>query len=153
VGWSYRVSVIDCCTREIVGWNLSLRCRSGEALCALESAVLAHLPHGPRGLGLILTTDNGPQITSARYVEALNRLGIQRHRIAYNHLECNNYIERTRRSLKEEEVWINEYQTFDHAQQSIALWIEEYNHDLPPRGLHGRTPHGYLTAIQAQTVT
>jgi putative transposase len=52
VGWSYRVSVIDCCTREIVGWNLSLRCRSGEALCALESAVLAHLPHGRATLGL-----------------------------------------------------------------------------------------------------
>jgi transposase InsO family protein len=24
VGWAYLVSVIDCCTREIVGWDLSL---------------------------------------------------------------------------------------------------------------------------------
>jgi transposase InsO family protein len=60
-GWSYLVSVIDCCTREIVGWDLSLRCRTGEALSALEQAVLEHLPHGPRGLGLTLTTDNGTQ--------------------------------------------------------------------------------------------
>jgi len=29
VGWAYLVSVIDCCTREIVGWNLSHRCRTG----------------------------------------------------------------------------------------------------------------------------
>ena len=28
VGWAYLVSVIDCCTREIVGWDLSLRCRT-----------------------------------------------------------------------------------------------------------------------------
>ena len=30
VGWAYLVSVIDCCTREIVGWDLSLRCRTDE---------------------------------------------------------------------------------------------------------------------------
>src|SRR6202521_3149970 len=32
VGWAYLVSVIDCCTREIAGWNLSHRCRTEEAL-------------------------------------------------------------------------------------------------------------------------
>jgi transposase InsO family protein len=37
VGWAYLVSVIDCCTREIVGWDLSLRCRTEEALAALNS--------------------------------------------------------------------------------------------------------------------
>ncbi|MGA9353374.1 MAG: hypothetical protein WBV46_06750, partial [Terriglobales bacterium] len=38
VGWAYLVSVIDCCTREIVGWDLSLRCRTDEALAALNHA-------------------------------------------------------------------------------------------------------------------
>jgi transposase InsO family protein len=67
--------------------------------------------------------------------------GIQHRRTACNHPEGNSYIERFHCCLKGEEVWINEYQSFDHAQQSIALWIEEYNHDRPHRGLHGRTPH------------
>ena len=35
VGWAYLVCVIDCCTREIVGWNLSHRCRSEDALAAV----------------------------------------------------------------------------------------------------------------------
>jgi len=83
-GWSYLVSIIDCCTREIVGWDLSLRCRTGEALAALEQTALDRPPHGPRGLGLTLTTDNGTQFTSARYTETLNRLGIQHRRPAYN---------------------------------------------------------------------
>jgi putative transposase len=152
-GWSYLVSVIDCCTREIVGWDLSLRCRTGEALSALEQAVLEHLPHGPRGLGLTLTTDNGTQFTSASYIETLSRLGIQHRRTAYNHPEGNSYIERFHRSLKEEEVWINEYQSFDHARRSIALWIEEYNRDRPHRGLHGRTPHESRAAFQATALT
>jgi putative transposase len=127
--------VIDCCTREIVGWHLSLRCRSAEALSALDSTVLNHLPRGPRVLGLTLTTGNGTQLTSARYVETLNRLGIQHRHPAYNHPEGNSFIERFHSSLKEEEVWINEYQSFGHAKQSIAQWIEEYNHDRPHREL------------------
>jgi transposase-like protein len=36
VGWAYLVSVIDCCTRDIVGWDLSLRCRTQEAIAAVE---------------------------------------------------------------------------------------------------------------------
>ena len=75
VGWAYLVSVIDCCTREIVGWDLSLRCRTEEALAALNRAVLEVLPFGSRGTGLTLTTDNGTQFTSARYVETLNPAG------------------------------------------------------------------------------
>ena len=141
VGWSYLVSVIDCCTREILGWDLSVRCRSEEALAALDHAVLQGLPFGSRGTGLTLTTDNGTQFTSARYVETLNRLGITHRRTAYNHPEGNSYIERFHRSLKEEEVWLNEYQNLDQARHGIARWIEEYNHNRPHRGLHGQTPH------------
>jgi transposase InsO family protein len=48
VGWAYLVCVIDCCTREIVGWNLSHRCRTEDALDALEQAVLERLPSGSR---------------------------------------------------------------------------------------------------------
>ena len=95
----------------------------------------------------------GTQFTSASYIETLNRFGIHHRRTAYNHPEGNSYIERFHRSLKEEEVWINEYQSLDHARQSIALWIEEYNHDRPHRGLHGRTPHQARAAFRAQTLT
>jgi transposase InsO family protein len=57
-GWAYLVSVIDCCTREIVSWNLSHRCRTEEALDAVEQAVLARLPEGSRQASVTLTTDN-----------------------------------------------------------------------------------------------
>jgi putative transposase len=153
VGWAYLVSVIDCCTREIVGWDLSLRCRTEDALAAVNRAVLAVLPFGSRGTGLTLTTDNGTQFTSARYIETLNRLGITHRRTAYNHPEGNSYIERFHRSLKEEEVWLNEYQNLDQAELSIARWIEEYNHDRPHRGLRGRTPHESRAQFSAQTLT
>ena len=31
-GWCYLNAILDCCTREIVGWSLELRCRTDEAI-------------------------------------------------------------------------------------------------------------------------
>jgi putative transposase len=140
VGWAYLVSVIDCCTREIVGWDLSNRCRTEEALVAVEQAVLERLPAGSRGVGLTLTTDNGTQFTSTRFLETLARLGITHRRTAYHHPEGNSYIERFHRSLKEEEVGLAEYRNLDEARESIGRYMREYNHHRPHRGLRDHTP-------------
>ena len=35
-GWVYLNAIIDCCTREIVGWDLTLRCRAVEAIAVIE---------------------------------------------------------------------------------------------------------------------
>jgi len=147
-GWAYLVSVIDCCTREIVGWNLSHRCRTEEALAAVEQAVLDRLPEGSRAADLTLTTDNGTQFTSTRFLETVGRLGITHRRTAYHHPEGNSYIERFHRSLKEEEVWTAEYRSLEEARESIARWIEEYNHDRPHRGVKNRTPHEAFLAFE-----
>jgi transposase InsO family protein len=95
------VSVIDCCTREIVGWDLSNRCRTEDALAAVEQALLHRLPAGSREANLTLTTDNGTQFTSSRFLETLGRLGITHRHTAYHHPEGNSYIERFHRTLKE----------------------------------------------------
>lgn len=158
VGWAYLVSVIDCCTREIVGWHLSRRCRTEDALTAVEQAVLERLPAGSRSASLTLTTDNGMQFTSSRFLETLARLGITHRRTAYHHPEGNSYIERFHRSLKEEEVWTAEYRSLEEARENIARWITEYNHDRPHRGVGNRTPHeafldfAVLTKNKALTV-
>ncbi|MFZ1203679.1 MAG: IS3 family transposase, partial [Candidatus Acidiferrales bacterium] len=157
VGWAYLVCVIDCCTREIVGWNLSHRCRTEDALAAVEQAVLARLPEGSRAANVTLTTDNGTQFTSSRFLETLGRLGITHRRTAYHHPEGNSYIERFHRSLKEEEVWTAEYRSLEEARTSIARWIEEYNHDRPHRGVQNRTPHeaflAFATDLNSETLT
>jgi putative transposase len=38
-GWVYLNAIIDCCTREIVGWDLTVRCRAKEAIAVIERAV------------------------------------------------------------------------------------------------------------------
>ena len=37
-GWVYPIAAIDCCTREIVGWQLQTRCRAREAIALIERA-------------------------------------------------------------------------------------------------------------------
>jgi putative transposase len=149
VGWGYLVCVIDCCTREIVGWQLSQRCRTEDALAALEQAVLSRLPAGSRESSITLTTDNGTQFTSSRFMATLARLGITHRRTAYHHPEGNSYIERFHRSFKEEEVWPAEYRSLPEARTSIARWLEEYNHNRPHRGVGNRTPHEAFLAFAA----
>jgi transposase InsO family protein len=59
-----------------VGWNLSHRCRTEDAFAAVEQSVLERLPEGSRQASVTLTTDNGTQFTSTRFIETLGRLGI-----------------------------------------------------------------------------
>jgi putative transposase len=133
--------VIDCCTREIVGWNLSHRCRTEDALAAVEQAVLARLAEGSRAACLTLTTDNGTQFASSRFLETAGRLDITHWRTACHHPGGgNSYIDRFHCSLKEEEVWSAEYRRVDEAQTPIARRIEEDNHDGPHRGVNNSTP-------------
>ncbi len=60
-GWCYLQAAIDCCTREIVGWSLELRCRTEEATTLVEQASLAR---GIEPGELTLGTDNGSAFTS-----------------------------------------------------------------------------------------
>jgi putative transposase len=132
-----------------VGWNLLHRCRTEDALAAVEQAVPERLPSGSREARLTMTTDNGTQFTSTRFIETLNRLGITHRRTAYHHPEGNSYIERFHRSLKEEEVWTAECQSLEEARASIARWIKEYNHDRPHSGVQNRTPRQAFLAFAA----
>ena len=149
--------MIDCWTRETAGWNLSHRCRTEDALAAVEQAVLARLPEGSRAARVTLTTDNGTQFTSTRFIETLSRLRITHRRTAYHHPEGNSYIERFHRSLKEEEVWPAEYRSVQEARESIGRWIGEYNYDRPHHGVRNRTPHeaflSFETVLKNEALT
>ena len=61
---TYLMAIIDCCTREIVAWQLELRCRADEAIAVVERAAAIH------GIGpgeLTLGSDNGSAFTARRF--------------------------------------------------------------------------------------
>jgi transposase InsO family protein len=60
-GWTYLNEIVDCCTREIVAWQLGLRCRADEAIAVVERAVALH---GIEPGELTLGSDNDSAFTA-----------------------------------------------------------------------------------------
>ena len=79
-GWCYLNAAIDCCTREITGWALDVRCRATEAIAVVERALAERevLP----GL-LTLGSDNGTAFTSRVFRARLAEHGITHRRGGY----------------------------------------------------------------------
>jgi len=135
-GWTYLNAIIDCCTREIVAWQLSLRCRADEAITVVERAVAEH---GIERGELTLGSDNGSAFTARRFRGRLAELGIRHRRGGYRDPESQAFIESWFGKLKEREVWLNEYETLDQARHGIGGYIDRYHH-RPHSGLGYRTP-------------
>jgi putative transposase len=135
-GWVYLNAIIDCCTREIVGCELSLRCRAKEAIAVIESAVAEQgIPAGTLTLG----TDNGSAFCARATRLVISGLGIVHRRGGYRDPESQAFIESWFRYLKERCVWRNEFETLEQAREVIAAYIDHY-HDRPHSRLAYRTP-------------
>ena len=137
----FLVVVIDCCTREIAGWTLDRRCRASEWLNAVRIA------QEERGLitkescvGLTLRSDNGAQPCSKKFVEYLGKVGIKGQYTGYNAPDDNAFVERIMRTIKEEEVWPNVYDTFKEAWDAIAEYVRYYNNERIHSSLDYQTP-------------
>jgi putative transposase len=135
-GWCYLNAIIDCCTREIVAWQLSLRCRADEAIAVVERAVALHaIEPGELTLG----SDNGSAFTARRFKARLVELGIKHRRGGYRDPESQAFIESWFGKLKQREVWLNEYETLADARRGIAGYVDRYHH-RPHSSLNYRTP-------------
>src|SRR5207249_6338202 len=126
-GWCYLNAIIDCCTREIVAWQLEFRCRADEAIAVVERAVTLH---GIEPGDLVLGSDNGSAFTARRFRGRLDELGIKHRRGGYRDPESQAFIESWFGKLKEREVWLNEYETY----------VDRYHH-RPHSRLDYKTPY------------
>jgi putative transposase len=139
----FLVTVVDCCTRELVGWTLDRRSRAGEWTAAVRMALEARQlmePAACRELGLVLRSDNGSQPCSKTFVEFLGAHGITGQYTGYNAPDDNAYVERIIRTIKEEEIWPNLWDTLGEARQAMEAYVTYYNHERLHSALNYRTP-------------
>jgi putative transposase len=146
----FLVTVVDCCTREIVGWTLERRCRAGEWTAAVRTALES------RGLmdkaacqasDLVLRSDNGSQPCSKKFVEFLSARGVQGQHTGYGAPDDNAYVERLMRTIKEEEIWPNLWDTLGEARQAIEDYVTYYNNQRPHAALDYQTPSEVAAAF------
>ena len=146
----FLVTVIDCCTRELVGWTLERRCRAGEWTAAVRMALEARGLMDKttcRELGLVLRSDNGSQPCSKKFVEFLGAHGIQGQYTGYDAPDDNAYVERVIRTIKEEEIWPNLWETLGEARQAIEAYVTYYNQQRIHSALDYQTPSEVAAAF------
>jgi putative transposase len=134
----YLIVVIDCFSRKVVGWNLDRRCRAKEWIAAVRLALEAQ--GLTDGTGITLRCDNGSQPCSKRFVEYLSSAKIRGEYTGYNAPDDNAFVERVIRTIKEEEIWPNLYDSWSEAHRMIEEYIAFYNHDRIHSALDYKTP-------------
>ncbi len=117
----YLTAIIDWYSRMIVGWNLSDTLDTGYVIQAVKDAVAAH------GTPAILNSDQGCQFTSNAYKTLLRELRIRQSMDGKSRWADNVMIERWFRSLKTEEIYLNEYPTPRALRKAISVYIQQYN--------------------------
>ncbi len=135
----YLATVLDAYSRRCIGWNVSTRIDTNLALGALEEA-LATRDVKP---GLIHHSDRGVQYASIAYTERLLSVGVQISMSARGNAYDNAKAESFFKTLKQEEVYLKQYQTFEEASANIGQFIEDvYN----TKRLHSSL--GYVPPIE-----
>ena len=140
--FAYLACVVDACSRKCVGWKLSKRIDTQLALDALEMALTTR----DVSRGLIHHSDRGVQYASHAYVCRLESVGARVSMSAVGNPYDNAKAESFFKTLKTEEVYLKQYQSFQDAQENIDQFIEEvYN----TKRLHSSL--GYVSPVEFET--
>ena len=132
----YLALLMDVFTRRIRGWHLSQQLTQSLTVKPLQEALCQSVPE-------IHHSDQGVQYLSKAYLSVLKAHDIE---ISIARRGCpweNGYAERLIRTLKEEEVHLNDYEDITEARERIGQFITQVYHQKRPH-----SALGYLTPAE-----
>jgi putative transposase len=120
----YLACILDAYSRRCVGWYLSREMNTQMTSRALQQAIAERHPQP----GMIHHSDRGVQYASREYIEHLQAIGAQISMSAVGNPYDNAKAESFFKTLKQEEVYLKEYNSFADAEQNLTTFIEKvYN--------------------------
>lgn len=137
--WLYLATVIDICSRRVVGWSIAEHMRTESVTDALAMAVLAR---GGSVDGVIFRSDRGAQYTSAEFATFCAAHGIQLSRGRVGSSYDNALAESFFQSLKHEWMHGRPAMSKERTRLELFEWLSYYNR----RRRHSAL--GYLAPIE-----
>ena len=123
--FAYLALIMDLASRRIVGLELSRDMTIDLTITALNKAVKQR---GVKNVkGCIHHSDHGVQYLARDYITRLEQLGMQASMGEVGNSYDNAHAESLNKTIKNEEVWTNEYESFMDAYTNIARYVHIYN--------------------------
>ena len=132
-GFMYLVAILDWFSRYVVSWELDDSLELPFVLTALDRALAQAQP-------VICNSDQGSHFTSPHYLERLRAVEVQISMDGRGRALDNIFTERLWRSVKYEEVYLNDYLTPKEARQGLSRYFDFYNYQRPHQALDYLTP-------------
>lgn len=148
-GFVYLAVILDVYSRRVIGWAISKRLTAEMAIEALLCAIENRKPKR----GTIHHSDQGVQYLSDDYVTILQKHGI--------HVSCsrrgnpydNAFAETFFKTLKRDEVYLWNYETYLDVIERLPIFIEEvYNNRRPHSSLGYLTPAEFENNVRQSTL-
>jgi transposase InsO family protein len=138
-GWLYLATILDCCSKRIVGWSMASYLRAELVVDALDMATARRRP----APGLIHHSDQGSQYVSLAFTRRLAEAGIVGSMGAVGDAFDNAAAEALFSTIKRELVNRERYPTRDAARTAVFEFIEVFYNR---RRLHSSI--GYLSPAE-----
>lgn len=123
-GFVYLAVILDLFSRKVIGWSLSKKIDRHLTLSALEMAIQRRKPKS----GVIHHSDRGVQYLCEDYVRLLKENGFFPSCSRKGNPYDNAWTESFMKTLKQDEIYMTEYETFLDVIESVPRFIEEvYN--------------------------
>ncbi|KAF0132991.1 MAG: Integrase catalytic region [Candidatus Saganbacteria bacterium] len=143
-GFLYLVAIIDWWSRYVLAWELSNTLDSHFCIKALKEALLKY------GKPDIFNSDQGSQFTDADFIEILLEHGVQISMDSKGRVFDNIFVERLWRSVKYENIYLNNYDGVLETYCGLKRYFEFYNDERLHQSLKYKTPAEIYFAIKPQ---
>lgn len=142
----YLSVIFDRFSRKCIGWNLSRNIDTDLVITSLKMALRKRKKFG--FIGLVHHSDQGKQFASHEYTGLLKKNGIQISMSRKGNPYDNAHTESAIKTIKYEEVYLNEYETFEDAQKNLKKFLEVvYNKKRLHSSLKYLTPDEFEKSV------
>ena len=147
-GFVYLAVILDLFSRRVIGWAISKNIDADLAASALRMAIERRKPSA----GVIHHSDRGVQYLCRKYVELLEQYQFQISNSAKGNPYDNAFLESFMKTLKQEEVYLANYETYLDVIENLPRFLEEvYNEKRIHSGINYLTPAEFEQKITAKS--